>query len=58
MQILFGGKLGQAKIPGNFQQALGNIGGTLGLIGDVGGAFGGIGGLGDLYNPISQGTGY
>ncbi len=36
-QILLQAKLGQSSIPGNYQQALGNIGGTLGLAGTLGG---------------------
>ena len=48
-------QLGVSNVPGNYQQALGNIGGTLGLLGQgagmasgLGGLFGGSGGLSGL----------
>ena len=45
------GTQGLANIPGNFQQAMGNIGSVAGLVGSVAGGFGGLGsipGLGSL----------
>ena len=57
-QIIINGQLGKASVPGDYQQALGNIGGTLGLAGQVGGVVSGFGGLpgGGLYNVGSGST--
>jgi len=54
-QMLIQGRLGQAQVPGNFQQALGNIGDVLGLIGQGASAFGGLGNIGRLFG-IGGGT--
>ncbi len=43
--MAIGGQNANAQIPGNFQQALGNIGSVLGLGGQVAGAFSGIPGM-------------
>ena len=50
---LIQGQLGKAQIPGDFSQAMGNIGSVLGLGGQ---ALGGIGGA--KGNPGSTNTGY
>lgn len=44
-QMLINAQLGKSSVPSNYQQALGNIGGTLGLAGQVGGVLGGLGGI-------------
>lgn len=44
-QMMIQGQLGRAQVPGNFQQALGNVGGVLGL----------AGGVANLFNPVGSG---
>lgn len=54
---LIGAQIDSSRIPGNYQQALGNIGGTLGLIGQVGGMAGAMGGNNALSSiPGMSGT--
>lgn len=48
-RTLIQGRLGQASVPGDFQQAMGNIGSVLGLGGRI------IGGFAGLGNPFSSG---
>jgi hypothetical protein len=52
-------QLGKSNIPSNYQQALGNIGGTLGLGGQIFSGLSGLGGLsggGGLYGVGSGQT--
>lgn len=51
--IIIQGQLGKSSIPSNYQQALGNIGGTLGLGGQI---FSGLSGLGGLFgsSPLAS----
>lgn len=53
---LINARLGQSQVPGNFQQAMGNIGDVLGLGGRIIGGMAGLGGWGGgggigTYNP-------
>jgi hypothetical protein len=45
----------RSQIPSNFQQALGNIGGTFGVLGQLGGAMSGLGGLGNVLGRMGSG---
>jgi len=53
--MLIQGRLGQAQVPGNFTQAMGNIGDVLGLFGTLAGGIGGIPGIGSLFSRGSPG---
>lgn len=44
-QMIMQGQLGKSQIPGDFQQAMGNIGSGLGLVGNVVGGLTGMGGF-------------
>ena len=51
-QGLINSQINKSAIPGDFQQAMGNIGSVLGMAGRIGGAFTGIGsipGLGGMF---------
>jgi hypothetical protein len=51
-QTLFGAKLGQAQIPGNFQQVMGNISSGLGLAGDIATGIPGLqSGISGMFRP-------
>jgi hypothetical protein len=44
MRAIIQGKLGMAQVPGDWQQAMGNIGSTVGVVGDAAGIARGFGG--------------
>ena len=56
-QIIMQAQLGKSSIPSNYQQALGNIGGTLGLGGQIIGGLSGLGGLGGGGGLYGVGSG-
>ena len=51
-QMIINGQLGRSQVPGNYQQALGNIGSTLGLGGQIIGGLAGLGGGGSSVSDL------
>lgn len=56
MNAILGAQINQSKIPGNYQQALGNIGGTLGLAGQIADPLSNI--FGGTQSPLSATQSY